>query len=775
MQTYRLYEHEDFSSDPVSSQMFGTNYVTSFDYEFVAGTDELDLLAELGIQAFRFPGGSITETVFTEASFITGNWDTRKYTDEFGNVTTLTTLSDFMEAASAVGADVQLVIPTRVAFDLSAGQALYEGSYGNRTALDDDYYKMLDRYIEEAIFEARSRGVSIVRFEIGNEFWGSGEMTAAEYGYVAATLTEYLSSKYPSVDVITQIVSSANQFSPLGDRTVFLEADGHGDFIIHTAEPDNSVDFIKATIPGSGNAGAQTQSIADQFLLNPKAISQLDGIVEHVYFDAGFGGIDSQRDFSLEYPYRVFVNALGLPDLDYFITEWSPRNPLWATDAFNFGDANGLSYAHSVTEAFFELVSHGVDGANFWPLTFGNPSMDSRVLVDTSELDLTFGGAMFQMLSEFTIGLVPVLDYEKSNEIDIHGFKNDSTFTMIVAERGGDWSTPEGVEIDLGEFQPSNEYFIDITTMKSDNGLLEDISSSPVMITGGGEVSNGSIIELSLSSYEIAAVRIQKITKGNDTIKGTEVRDIIKGEQGNDLLFGYDGNDKIKGGIGSDTVYGGHGHDKLVGSAGNDILFGGRGNDRLEAGNHKDVLRGGSGQDELGGGDENDRLYGGIGDDLLGGGKGDDKLFGGHGDDRLFGDQGGDILLGNQGNDRLSGRYGNDELHGNCGNDKLSGGQGNDTLFGGQGNDTLFGGQGNDRLTGGSGQDTFVFRHGVGGGNIMDFQPDLDAIKINGGPSDFSHLHISNIDGNAHIQLGSGTIIVENVSSSDLSADIFIF
>ena len=121
--------------------------------------------------------------MFTEASFNTGDWDANSFTDGDGNVTTLTTIASFIEVAGQIGADIQLVIPTRVAFSESAGQALFNGTFGERDRLDLGYLDRLDAYIDYAITEASANGVEISRFEIGNEFWGSGEMNASEYGF----------------------------------------------------------------------------------------------------------------------------------------------------------------------------------------------------------------------------------------------------------------------------------------------------------------------------------------------------------------------------------------------------------------------------------------------------------------------------------------------------------------------------------------------------------------------------------------------------------------
>jgi hypothetical protein len=69
-------------------------------------------------------------------------------------------------------------------------------------------------------------------------------------------------------------------------------------------------------------------------------------------------------------PDQVIIAPDGRPlgecRIDYYITEWSARNPRAGGRTSNLGNANGLEYAQSTVEAFFELASNGIDGANFW-------------------------------------------------------------------------------------------------------------------------------------------------------------------------------------------------------------------------------------------------------------------------------------------------------------------------------------------------------------------------------------------------------------------------
>ena len=92
-----------------------------------------------------------------------------------------------------------------------------------------------------------------------------------------------------------------------------------------------------------------------------------------------------------------------------------------------------------------------------------------------------------------------------------------------------------------------------------------------------------------------------------------------------------------------------------------------------------------------------------------------DRHHVGHGGD------GDDVLIAGRGADALEGGAGGDTLKGQGGADRLSGQDGDDRLDGGSGRDVLVG----DR-----GSDTFVFGKGSGKDRILDFEDDVDVIRL---------------------------------------------
>lgn len=635
MPVYTLSETSRRPTAPISGDMFGTNYVTIYDHEIAESEDRLELLGALEPSTLRYAGGSVTEGLFTDAVFLTGAWEAGAHTDAEGVTRRLTPLSDVMQAASRAQADVQLVIPTRVGFRDSMGQALASGTYGARSELEPGYFAHVRAYVDAALQAAEQEGVRVSRLELGNEFWGSGEMTASEYGYLAARLTVFLASLYPEMEIVAQVVSSANRYSPREARHVYLEPDGDGDFILHELESSVSPrpGWELGTLPGNSSGRAQTETIAEQFRAVPGALAALSGIVEHIYFDAGFGGIDTEKDFVLGTIPAAFAAGAGIEDIDYFVTEWGVRNPQDTAEEDNLGNANGLHYAQSLVEAFFELASQGVDGANIWPLTFGSPGVLHRTLIDSVEAKLTFGGETFRWLSAELPGMRPAFDLEVAGEIDLHGFEGEGRLVIFAAEREG--ARGGEIGLDLAQFVESSERFVRIEQMTSLAPDPLSLDAAPLVTRLPGTMLTGPLVTFARLPWALTQVLIQPVSEEADRLEGGPAGDRILGAGGSDVIRGQGGNDTLKGQLGDDTLSGGAGEDRIV------------------AGWGRNLVHGGEGDDWISGGPEDDTLSGGTGDDLIEDEGGDDLAEGGAGEDVLRMRGGRDLILAGEGEDRI--------------------------------------------------------------------------------------------------------------------------
>lgn len=258
---------------------------------------------------------------------------------------------------------------------------------------------------------------------------------------------------------------------------------------------------------------------------------------------------------------------------------------------------------------------------------------------------------------------------------------------------------------------------------------------------------------------------------GNDIVRGNGAANRILGNGGNDTILGRGGDDTLRGGDGLDEIRGGSGDDSIRGGHGADNLYGEDDADRIYGENGDDRIAGDDGNDRLYGGDGVDSMHGGVGADRVYGDAGNDRIYGNNGSDNMRGGTGSDRLYGNSGNDRIYGDGGSDRIYGGAGNDRLYGNSGNDRIYGSIGSDTITGGAGNDTLEGGADNDTFVFGNNAGADTITDFDTAGDTIQFSGTGLNFAALSISYTGGDATIDYGTGTIVLEGVASGLNSGD----
>ncbi len=215
-------------------------------------------------------------------------------------------------------------------------------------------------------------------------------------------------------------------------------------------------------------------------------------------------------------------------------------------------------------------------------------------------------------------------------------------------------------------------------------------------------------------------------------------------------------------------------------TGGNDTYVGTNNDDSIIAGGGSDTIYALDGGDTVHGGDGSDRLYAGSGKDLV---------FAGTNNDTVYGQAAQDTLYGELGNDYLDGGNTEDKLYGDAGDDTLIGGNQDDTLIGGAGNDVMNGdgfsmmsgnapGDGGTQNTSGD-DDVFYFDSGFGDDIIQGFELGKDVLHIEAGINGTgvtSHSQLTNliteVGGNAVINLGSDSITLVGVSKSQLIANL---
>ena len=162
----------------------------------------------------------------------------------------------------------------------------------------------------------------------------------------------------------------------------------------------------------------------------------------------------------------------------------------------------------------------------------------------------------------------------------------------------------------------------------------------------------------------------------------------------------------------------------------------------------------------------------GVGNNLA------NRLTGNAYDTILRGAAGADTIVGGAAHDNLFGGVGNDVLSGGAGNGIFSGGAGRDASDSRAGDDTLIGGTGRDLLSGGARADVFVFRLRSDRDVILDFQEDIDAIRlVDLGISNFDQARVHATQNDAHVvfDFGDGDSLTVRNTTITLLGDDLIF
>lgn len=341
----------------------------------------------------------------------------------------------------------------------------------------------------------------------------------------------------------------------------------------------------------------------------------------------------------------------------------------------------------------------------------------------------------------------------------------------------------------------------------ANDGIDEILSSVSINMTAN--IENAELAQVS------NAVWVNGNALGN-TITGNYKQNSLFGNDGNDRLFGGSGNDTLNGGNGNDWMDGGSGHDVLHGGAGIDTLvessdadvninlfkglsssFSGdrmTGIENVIAGLGYDTLIGDAGINRLDGGAGDDRIQAGAGNDVLVGGLGADTMLGDRGNDMYwidtasdvvteFAGEGADILRAGLTIDliRSANDYANIEAVLLTGTAALGvyGADITDDLVGNAGANTVAGRLGNDKLTGAGGADTFVFGKYFARDRILDFQDDIDQIRIQKIADvtniDEARAHATQVGADVLFDVGNGDRLTVHRTTIDAVVDDLIF
>ncbi|SLN09956.1 Hemolysin, plasmid [Roseivivax jejudonensis] len=741
-----------------------------------------EAIDQLGVTDLRYPGGSLTEFYFD----ISDPDATRATHGVTGEVIDFIPLSEFMAFAGANGHAVNIVIPTR---DQLSDR---RDADGHRVPqIDESELRAFVRDVAGGAYgDAR-----VASFEIGNEYWGSGMMSAAEYGRLAAEMATVIDeelARVPGGEAIEIAVQMGTNFNHSN-----LSAEFHGmaaPDILAALNAAYDLDLGAEVVRGNGevNWGLVANRIVMQPFDTAEEISAVDAIVAHVYSKEP--AVDGQRDLDLTTIRETWGADARFEGTGIHVTEWSQSG---SSGHFDDRADYGLHQAHEMLNIVEAFMAQGVTAAQVWPLIQNTPNALSSGFEFTA---LNAPGVFFRMMADALPGKTMVdLDPADRGEteaqlgpVHVHAFSDANETVVYIAS---DSARTETTRIDLSDLL-SGPALVHAILLGVADGAEAGHNRSEVQLEelAAASVYEDGIVTATLAEGEILQLRIfarapseavdtptphaadprepampeRSVTgNGDDRVIGGTGNDTIGGKDGNDDIDGAAGNDLLGGGLGTDTLTGNAGADTIGGGFGDDLIYGNDGADRLAGGAGGDFLVAGTGNDTVGGSYHHDRIIGDDGDDSLGGGTGRD------------------VLHGEAGNDSLGGGEGDDTVIGGDGDDFLAGGGRDDRVWGGAGADTINGGDGDDVLVGGTGADVFVFNDLIAGerDQISDFALGADLIRLSGvenAPGSglagrFEALSLHDTPTGAVVEYAGHRIELSGVRAADLGVDDFLF
>lgn len=494
---------------PMTQALFGGNFLFTRDRLGEEGTFD-ELSSALGVEHIRYPGGSITERLFD----ITNPDLSTAYDYQAEAEVEIVPLSEFMTFAEHEGHSVTIVVPTRTFFS-------------DETDVNGDRFVELDEQeLSQFVTDVASGvygNVQIDAFEIGNEYWGSGEMSAVEYGRVSSSMVEVmdaaLSSTSNSVhptDEIDLVVQTGTNFrySQLDDQYSGIT---DPDEILHALSEDYGLD-LEADFKfnsGSLNWTAINNELIMREFDTPEEIEGLDGVAAHVY--SREPEISGTREFFLKEIDNSWLEEF--PDLKTYITEWNLKSGVGALDQNDYG----LKQAHEMLNIVEAFSDHGVDVAHVWPLSQNTSNALSRGF----EYDeLSPPGEMFRLMEEELPGTRPLdligsegRETEVSvSDIDVHAFANPDKFVMYLASTSDELtSTFIDLKNLLSEEDAAYVTYLGVEPGDDPGGVnsgssIEEPSAREVQ----QEIYVDGMLNVDLDAYEIMQVVINRPTWSED-------------------------------------------------------------------------------------------------------------------------------------------------------------------------------------------------------------------------------------------------------------------
>lgn len=483
------------SENLISEDLFGGNLLAPRGSLLGEGSYS-EAISELGVYGLRYPGGSLTEYMFD----ITDPNATELIDERTGEAETTIGLSDFLNYAETAAHPVTIVVPTRTQLSDEVDEN------GDRIPdIDEDD---LRSFISD-VASGEYGNADISAFEIGNEYWGSGEMNALEYGRLAAEMASIIDSELTAagageIDILVQKGNSFGYSDINDDYEGVPTAD-----VFEDLNSKYKLDLGEEALYSSGDIN--WTHIASRLVLDgfeeSDNISTVDGIVTHIY---SYGDkAPATRFLDLNQANEVWISKY--PDLELHITEWN----LKSTPGLDEHDDYGLFQAHEMLNIMEEFIRTGVDNAHVWPLIQSSKSALSVGPGHEFE-STTAAGEMFFLMAEtlpgkFLVDLSPDSRETESHlgEISVHMYAGENELALFIVNESREDSLSS--RIDLSNFIQGFEQ-ADIVVLGVEHGEAPGSNDSrPFVEEVDPSVIDRGQIEASLDPGEVMQIVLSDV------------------------------------------------------------------------------------------------------------------------------------------------------------------------------------------------------------------------------------------------------------------------
>ncbi|MFP4327633.1 MAG: type I secretion protein [Paracoccaceae bacterium] len=481
----------------IPDQLFGGNVL--------APRDRLDedatfpeIVDQLGVDEVRYPGGALSEALFD-----IGDPDRRSVTDpESGDEVEILPISDFMQWSEDNDKAVTLVIPTRTYLSEDTDDN------GERFAqIDEPELRGFLRDVLDGTYGAPE----LQALEIGNEYWGSGEMSSLEYGRVASRMAEIIdeeisthpdAEQFAETDILVQ-VGKNNNFADLSEQ--YEDYDDPREALA-AIEEDYGLNLPEARFTYESGEVAWPR-IANELILSEfdteSEREAIDAVVSHVYSRAP--AEPGSRTYEMDLVDSTWEREF--PDIERYATEW---NVSADTALYDRGEDYGLQQAHEMLNIVEVMGVSDVTAAHAWPL---QQNTANTLGGEVGETELTPGGAMFSLMQEALPG-TRVVDLDPGSReteardegIDAHLFAGSDRLVMYLASTSDD---PEDTVVDMSNLvsDPGTLTATRLGVREGDDpGSTE---ARPVLTDEPAEdLLDGTELDVSLGPREILEVRM---------------------------------------------------------------------------------------------------------------------------------------------------------------------------------------------------------------------------------------------------------------------------